>query len=309
MDHEAVVEADLAWAPSATPARPWPRTRRPPRRRPGTRAAGPAAGRAPPTRRGPRRRRPSSGPGSSRWDLSSIRMAATSRNSESWLKSICSRCSVSTCTNPSTTGRSGISRTSSSWEDTRCKQEVDRTLEDRGRDRVGHPPTLPNAGRTRPAHPRPAWRAPVPWRPMNRVLSGIAPSGNFTLGNYLGALRHWVSFQDGHDAYYCVVDLHALTTRDRPGGPAGQHARRRPQSPGRRPRPRALHPVRPEPGARAHPTDLAARVHDHHGRAAPHDPVQGQGAGPGGGPGRPLHLPGPHGGRHPPLRRRRRARR
>ena len=46
---------------------------------------------------------------------------------------------------------------------------------------------------------------------MNRVLSGIAPSGNFTLGNYLGALRHWVSFQDGHDAFYCVVDLHALT--------------------------------------------------------------------------------------------------
>jgi tryptophanyl-tRNA synthetase len=47
---------------------------------------------------------------------------------------------------------------------------------------------------------------------MTRVLSGIAPSGNFTLGNYLGALRHWVSFQDGHDAFYCVVDLHALTT-------------------------------------------------------------------------------------------------
>ncbi len=46
---------------------------------------------------------------------------------------------------------------------------------------------------------------------MNRVLSGIAPSGNVTLGNYLGALRHWVTFQDGADAFYCVVDLHALT--------------------------------------------------------------------------------------------------
>jgi len=32
------------------------------------------------------------------------------------------------------------------------------------------------------------------------------------LGNYLGALRHWVSFQDGYDSFYCVVDLHALTT-------------------------------------------------------------------------------------------------
>jgi tryptophanyl-tRNA synthetase len=46
---------------------------------------------------------------------------------------------------------------------------------------------------------------------MSRVLSGIAPSGDFTLGNYLGALKHWVTFQDDHDAYYCVVDLHALT--------------------------------------------------------------------------------------------------
>jgi tryptophanyl-tRNA synthetase len=51
---------------------------------------------------------------------------------------------------------------------------------------------------------------------MDRVLSGIAPSGNFTLGNYLGALRHWVSFQDSHDAFYCVVDLHALTTEIEP---------------------------------------------------------------------------------------------
>jgi tryptophanyl-tRNA synthetase len=46
---------------------------------------------------------------------------------------------------------------------------------------------------------------------MKRVLSGIAPSGDFTLGNYLGALRHWVTFQDDHEAFYCVVDLHALT--------------------------------------------------------------------------------------------------
>jgi tryptophanyl-tRNA synthetase len=46
---------------------------------------------------------------------------------------------------------------------------------------------------------------------MSRVLSGIAPSGNFTLGNYLGALRHWVAFQDDNEAFYCVVDLHALT--------------------------------------------------------------------------------------------------
>jgi tryptophanyl-tRNA synthetase len=46
---------------------------------------------------------------------------------------------------------------------------------------------------------------------MSRVLSGIAPSGNFTLGNFLGALRHWVALQDDNEAFYCVVDLHALT--------------------------------------------------------------------------------------------------
>ncbi len=53
-------------------------------------------------------------------------------------------------------------------------------------------------------------------RPVNRALSGIAPSGNFTLGNYLGALRHWVTLQDDHDAFYCVVDLHALTSEIAP---------------------------------------------------------------------------------------------
>lgn len=44
-----------------------------------------------------------------------------------------------------------------------------------------------------------------------RVLSGIQPSGNLTIGNYLGALRQWVKHQDEFDAFYCVVDLHAIT--------------------------------------------------------------------------------------------------
>jgi len=46
---------------------------------------------------------------------------------------------------------------------------------------------------------------------MARVLSGIQPSGDLHLGNYLGAIVNWVADQDEHDAYYCVVDLHALT--------------------------------------------------------------------------------------------------
>jgi tryptophanyl-tRNA synthetase len=44
------------------------------------------------------------------------------------------------------------------------------------------------------------------------VLSGIQPtSDSFHLGNYLGAVRNWVPLQDSHDAFYCVVDLHAIT--------------------------------------------------------------------------------------------------
>jgi len=44
-----------------------------------------------------------------------------------------------------------------------------------------------------------------------RVFSGIQPSGNLTLGNYLGALRRWVEMQDTHPTLYCVVDQHAIT--------------------------------------------------------------------------------------------------
>ena len=44
-----------------------------------------------------------------------------------------------------------------------------------------------------------------------RVLSGIQPTGNLHLGNYLGALLQWIAFQEDYDAYYCVVDLHAIT--------------------------------------------------------------------------------------------------
>jgi len=45
-----------------------------------------------------------------------------------------------------------------------------------------------------------------------RVFSGIQPTGEMHLGNYLGAVRHWVADQDEHDALLCVVDLHAMTT-------------------------------------------------------------------------------------------------
>lgn len=46
---------------------------------------------------------------------------------------------------------------------------------------------------------------------MSRVLSGVQPSGPPTLGNYLGAFRHWVTDQRAHETFFCVVDLHVLT--------------------------------------------------------------------------------------------------
>ena len=57
---------------------------------------------------------------------------------------------------------------------------------------------------------------------MQRIFSGIQPSGIPTLGNYLGAMRNWVKLQDGHDCLYCVVDLHAITVWQDPKELANQ---------------------------------------------------------------------------------------
>jgi len=48
------------------------------------------------------------------------------------------------------------------------------------------------------------------------VLSGAQPSGQLTIGNYLGALRQWDRMQDDYDCLYCIVDLHAITVRQEP---------------------------------------------------------------------------------------------
>lgn len=47
---------------------------------------------------------------------------------------------------------------------------------------------------------------------MARVFSGVQPSGEMHVGNYLGAFRQWVELQDEFDSFFCVVDLHALTS-------------------------------------------------------------------------------------------------
>jgi tryptophanyl-tRNA synthetase len=49
-----------------------------------------------------------------------------------------------------------------------------------------------------------------------KVFSGLQPTGNIHIGNYLGALRNWVALQDTYDCVYCVVDLHAITVPQDP---------------------------------------------------------------------------------------------
>ena len=51
---------------------------------------------------------------------------------------------------------------------------------------------------------------------MNRIFSGVQPTGNLHLGNYLGAIRNWVNLQDQYDCYFCLVDLHAITVWQNP---------------------------------------------------------------------------------------------
>ena len=49
-----------------------------------------------------------------------------------------------------------------------------------------------------------------------RIFSGIQPSGDLTLGSYMGAIKNWVALQDEYDCIYCIVDMHAITVRQVP---------------------------------------------------------------------------------------------
>lgn len=51
----------------------------------------------------------------------------------------------------------------------------------------------------------------------NRIFSGVQPTGNLHLGNYLGAIRNWVALQADYECLFCVVDLHAITVWQDPG--------------------------------------------------------------------------------------------
>src|SRR5690606_33321863 len=98
------------------------------------------------------------------------------------------------------------------------EQQVEGALEDGGLHLVGHRgddnhqvtgPTRTVAGARNRCGDRP--EQPLRSAPMARVFSGIQPTGEIHLGNYLGAVRRWVATQHDDDALYCIVDLHALT--------------------------------------------------------------------------------------------------
>ena len=60
-----------------------------------------------------------------------------------------------------------------------------------------------------------------------RVLSGVQPSGNLTIGNYIGALRQWAREQHHYESFFCVVDLHAITMPYDPAHCAPRRAKSR----------------------------------------------------------------------------------
>ncbi len=100
---------------------------------------------------------------------------------------------------------------------------------------------------------------------MARVFSGIKPTGEVQLGNYLGAIRLWVDNQplpgspaaENHDAIFCVVDLHAMTVPYDPKELHGHDPPARDLADGRGTDPGPQPPVRPEP--RARPLGLPGR--------------------------------------------------
>ncbi len=52
--------------------------------------------------------------------------------------------------------------------------------------------------------------------PKKTIFSGIQPSGELTLGSYLGAIKNWVELENDYNCYYCIVDMHAITVRQTP---------------------------------------------------------------------------------------------
>ena len=232
-------------------------------------------------------------PGSSRRHFSSTRVAAISRNSVTWSKSSASR-------SLGHLGEVGVDDAAQRHlvdvhllRRDEVQEQVEGTLEDRRADLVGHrgryryrpsagrgcPWSAGMTGRVRPGHA-------LPWPHEHGSSPASQPSGGCTSATTSGRFVTGSPYQYDHDSFFCVVDLHALTIGTRPGDLRGEHPR-----------------CRPDCCAAGLDPDVCtlfvqSHVPEHteltwllectaiHGRAAAHDPVQGEGRGPGGGPGR-----------------------
>ena len=138
---------------------------------------------------------------------------------------------------------------------------------------------------------------------VRTVFSGIQPSGDVQLGNYIGAIKGWVDRQEEKENYFCIVDLHALTVPQEP-----DELRHQTRSlaamlfaAGLDPEKCTIFVQSPRDGARR--GVLAAQLRHAHRLAGAHDAVQGEGGEPGERVDGAAGLPRAHGGRHPALRR------
>ncbi len=139
-----------------------------------------------------------------------------------------------------------------------------------------------------------------------KIFSGIQPTGDKTLGNYIGGFRQYAQTQELGEAYFCIVDLHSITVEYDP-----QDLRERTLDlfamlDRDRARPRAVDRLRAEPRDGARRGELAALGRHELRPARPDDAVQGEG-----GPARvrlrrAVHVPGADGRRHPAVPDRRR---
>ena len=97
-----------------------------------------------------------------------------------------------------------------------------------------------------------------------RVFSGVQPTGNLHLGNYLGAIKKFVALQESYDCIYCVVDMHAITVPVRRLGRAGAAAQSIREVTAAyiasRHRSEEAHRLQPEPGRRARRARLGVQL-------------------------------------------------
>ena len=125
--------------------------------------------------------------------------------------------------------------------------------------------------------------------PKKRMLSGIKPSGDLTLGSYLGAVKNWAERAEEYDCFYFMADLHAITVRQNPADLRRRTLEQLAQyiACGLDPEKNTLfvqshvhqhaeleeHAVRPEPRASARRAGLGAGLLLYVRRAEPYDPV------------------------------------